>query len=107
MVSHWTAAEAAEHFGVPVSTTYGWLRSGLLRSKRQGRRYWITTQDLFTFVPPEGERIRPAAEGESARGGMVFGAAAVSRAWARDRQAYLEREWALVARSVDPLGERP
>lgn len=106
MISHWTPGEAAEHFEVPVSTVYGWLRGNHMRSKRQGRRYWITTQDMATFIPPAGERIRPAEEGESPRAGMVFGAAAQSIAWARERQEYLEREWALIARSAEPSADR-
>jgi excisionase family DNA binding protein len=106
VIDHWTAREAAEHFEVPASTVYDWLRSGKLRSKRQGRRFWITTQALFNFVPPAGERIRPARAGESPRAGLVFGAAAQSIAWARERQEYLEREWAIVARAVEASADR-
>ncbi len=102
MIDRWTPAEVADFFEVPLPTVYGWLRGGHLPAKRQGRLYWISSDDIRAYNPPAGERIRPAAEGESSRAGMVFGAAAVSRFRARNRRALLEREAAAIERSTEP-----
>jgi excisionase family DNA binding protein len=102
----WTPAEAADWHKVPVSTLYGWVRSGGMKCKRQGRLIWIATEEVLTYKPPAGERIRPAEEGESPRAGLVFGAAAISRYRSRARQAMLEREWALIQPVVEPSADR-
>jgi len=102
MIERWTPAEAAEHLAVPIQSLYRWLRGGHLRAEREGRMYWISTEDLLNFEPPGGERIRPAAPGESPRAGMIWGAAAVSMARARNRREFLAREWSAIKPVEEP-----
>lgn len=97
MIDHWTPAEAAEHFEVPVQTVYRWVRGRHLRSTREGRFYWIPTEALIKFKPPAGVRVRPAAPGESPRAGQIWGAAAAAVTRSRHRREVFARERSAIA----------